>query len=244
MQRDVEALTALVDDLFLLARIEAGRPRRGPSRIDLAELADEAVEALAPVAEAHGVRLVVALDRAGGGDRQRHRPRAGHPQPGRQRLSATARPGATVELAVRGGDRPVVRVRDEGAGVPGGVRRPRLRPLHPGRHQPEPGHRRHRARPRAIARGLVDAHGGDIWIDTDADGEGRGGSVAFAVPAGPRPAAGLRPVDEASPGESARPGPPRSAPPPAPSDRARRVGRVQRHAGGDDPARHRTWPAR
>ena len=48
MQRDVEALTALVDDLFLLARIEAGRLELHPVAVDLTEVADEAVEALAP----------------------------------------------------------------------------------------------------------------------------------------------------------------------------------------------------
>ena len=57
--RDVEALGALVDDLFLLARIECGPPRAAPRPVDLAELADEAVEALAPAAAASGVALAL-----------------------------------------------------------------------------------------------------------------------------------------------------------------------------------------
>jgi two-component system sensor histidine kinase BaeS len=177
MQRDVEALTALVDDLFLLARIESGDLDRVRTRIDLAELADEAVEALAPVAEAHGVRLVVDVS---------------EPAPVTGNAVALGRvirnlvdnairhspAGSTVEIAVRGGDRPVVRVRDEGPGFP---------PAFVDRAF-ERFSRADSSRSRAtggtglglaIARGLVDAHGGDIWID-----EGEGASVSFAVPAG------------------------------------------------------------
>lgn len=180
MHRDVEALTALVDDLFLLARIEAGDLDRVRIRIDLAELADEAVEALAPVAEAHGVRLVVEdtepavvtgnatalgrvirnlLDNA-----IRHSPA-----------------GATVEIIVQGGDRPLVRVRDEGAGFPVAfVDRAfeRFTRADGSRSRATGG----TGLGLAIARGLVDAHGGDIWIDRD-DEDGVGGSVSFAVPA-------------------------------------------------------------
>ena len=60
MRRDVEALSALVDDFFLLARIESGRFDLYPVAVDLTEIADEAVEALAPVAAASGVTLALA----------------------------------------------------------------------------------------------------------------------------------------------------------------------------------------
>ena len=60
IRRDVEALSALVDDFFLLARIEAGRFDLYPVAVDLTEIADEAVEALAPVAAANGVALILA----------------------------------------------------------------------------------------------------------------------------------------------------------------------------------------
>ena len=55
MQRDVEALSALVDDLFLLASIEGGRLDVHAQAADLTEIADEAVDALAPVAAARGL---------------------------------------------------------------------------------------------------------------------------------------------------------------------------------------------
>lgn len=176
MQRDVEALSALVDDLFLLARIESGTLEMPPARVDLGEIVDEAVEALAPAAAAHDVALVVAasgrtmvvgnavalgrvvrnlLDNA-----IRHSP---------------AR--STVTIAVEAGARPVVRVVDQGSGFPAGFRGAAF----------ERFTRSDASRSRAtggaglglaIAHGLVTAHGGEIWID-DADT----GSVAFALPA-------------------------------------------------------------
>jgi signal transduction histidine kinase len=175
MQRDVEALTSLVDDLFLLARIESGALDIVRTRIDLAEIADEAVEALAPVAEAHGVVL-----RVDAGERVQA---VGDPVAlGRVirnlvdnaiRHSPT---GATVAIGVSSDGRPSVQVVDEGAGFG-----PAFRDVAFERFS-----RADASRSRttggtglglAIARGLVEAHGGEIWID-DTDR----GSVSFALP--------------------------------------------------------------
>jgi signal transduction histidine kinase len=57
MQADVAALTALVDDFFLLARIEGGHLDLDLGRVDLSECCDEAVEALTPTAAARGVTV-------------------------------------------------------------------------------------------------------------------------------------------------------------------------------------------
>lgn len=62
MAADIDHLRHLVDDLFLLSRIDAGRHRVDPVAVDLAELADEAVEAMQPVAEARQVLVVVSND--------------------------------------------------------------------------------------------------------------------------------------------------------------------------------------
>lgn len=59
LQRETDLLGSLVEDLFLLARIESDGLTLRRERLDLAELADEAVEALAGVAAEHDVRLAV-----------------------------------------------------------------------------------------------------------------------------------------------------------------------------------------
>ena len=48
MQHDVEALRSLIDDLYLLARLDAGRFDLERVSVDLVEVADGAVESLAP----------------------------------------------------------------------------------------------------------------------------------------------------------------------------------------------------
>jgi two-component system sensor histidine kinase BaeS len=178
MARDVDALTALVDDLFLLGRIESGELDLPRWTVDLAELADEAVEALAPVAEARGVMLVV--DAAPGGA-----PVLGNPtalgRVIRNLLDNAIRHsprGSCVDVVVSADGRPTVRVHDRGPGFPDRF----------GERAFERFSRADASRSRmtggaglglAIASGLVAAHGGQIWIDEDAD---VGASVAFAVP--------------------------------------------------------------
>ncbi|MEM8925815.1 MAG: ATP-binding protein [Actinomycetota bacterium] len=55
MHRNVVALESLIDDLFLLARADSGALALGSEPLDLAELIDEAVEAIGPVAAHKGV---------------------------------------------------------------------------------------------------------------------------------------------------------------------------------------------
>ena len=59
MAADIDHLRRLVDDLFLLARLDSGSHRIEPQPIDLAELVDEAVEAMSPLSAARGVQLTV-----------------------------------------------------------------------------------------------------------------------------------------------------------------------------------------
>ena len=59
MSHDLTLLRHLVDDLFLLARMDAGRLELTPIEVDLAELADEAVEAATPAAADRRIRLCV-----------------------------------------------------------------------------------------------------------------------------------------------------------------------------------------
>ncbi len=118
MAIDVEHLRRLVEDLFLLARIDAGRHRVEPERVDLAELVDEAVEAMRPLAASLGVEL---------------EGEAGEPVAARADPAAVGRilrnlvdnalrhspPGETVIVGA-GGDEGFawVRVVDQGAGIP------------------------------------------------------------------------------------------------------------------------------
>jgi signal transduction histidine kinase len=59
LQRDIGALHSLVDDLFLLARIQSGDMAIESVPTDLTDVADEAIEVLLPVATNGNVELVL-----------------------------------------------------------------------------------------------------------------------------------------------------------------------------------------
>ena len=175
MRRDVEALSALVDDFFLLARIESGRFDLYPVAVDLTEIADEAVEALAPVAAASGVTLALAAT-------ARVRVQGNPTALGRvirnliDNAVRHAPSGSEVRVEVSADGKPSVTVVDEGPGFPAGFSTEAF----------ERFTRADASRTRttggaglglAIARGLIEAHGGRIWIE-----EPPGGRVAFELP--------------------------------------------------------------
>jgi signal transduction histidine kinase len=180
MREDVKALSVLVDDLFLLAKIEAGHFQLEPVPVDLSDLADEALESLRPVAARRHVELVLDTP--------------GHVQAlgGAETLSRVIRnlvenairhspPEGKVLVRVGWNGSALVQVIDEGPG---------FRPDFVARAF-DSFSRDDDARVRsrggaglglAIARGFVQAHGGSIWADP-----GPGGRVSFRVPS-PSPA--------------------------------------------------------
>lgn len=59
MERDIAALSALVDDVFLLARLDSGSFELKTASVDVAEVVDEAIDALDPLATEHDVALIL-----------------------------------------------------------------------------------------------------------------------------------------------------------------------------------------
>lgn len=62
MERQVRALTSLVDDLQLHTRLVSGTLQLDTIRLDLNELADEAMETLRPLAEPRGIKLLLEAE--------------------------------------------------------------------------------------------------------------------------------------------------------------------------------------
>lgn len=190
MGRDVDHLRALVDDLFLLARIDAGDLTRDHELVDLAELADETVEAMAPVARRRQVHL--QLETTG------RIPVEGAPQAlGRVLRNLVdnairyAPADSNVVVRVRNGDGAVVEVLDEGPGFDRATLPTafdRFTRADPSRSRSTGG----AGLGLAIAKGVIEAYGGEMWAS-----EGPGGKVFFrlptcvnATPASPRPRTG------------------------------------------------------
>jgi signal transduction histidine kinase len=175
MSHDLAHLRALVDDLFLLARIEAGDLTVEPQALDLTELADETLEAMAPVATTRQVTL--RLDTSG------RVPVHGGPEAlGRVMRNlvdnairyAPAR--SAVVVRVSNGDSALVEVLDDGPGFdPAELTRAfdLFSRADPSRNRDTGG----AGLGLAIARGVIEAHGGEIWANA-----GPGGRIAFRLP--------------------------------------------------------------
>ncbi len=175
MRTHVEALTALIDDLFELSRIEAGDIAWSMSQIEVRELIDDTVASMRAAAEARGVRLAAdlpaadVLARANAEKVQRvllnliqnairHTPADGSVTV----RARSARDGVEIEVA------------DNGEGIPAGE----------GERIFEAFYRGDEARSEdgaglglAISRAIVEAHGGRIWLE----GAASGTSIRFTL---------------------------------------------------------------
>ena len=177
MERQVRALSSLVDDLQLHSRLVSGTIELKRMRIDLTELADEAMETLRPLAESRGVKLLLEA-------RQRVTVEADGSQLARvirNLLDNAIRhaPEHSVVLVQvdRSGDRAVLRVIDEGTGFPAEFRDRAFEPFT--RADPARDTRTGTAGlGLSIARGIVAAHEGTIGV-----ADGPGGVVVIELPA-------------------------------------------------------------
>ncbi len=175
MRADVDAMAHLVDDLFLLATIEAGRLEIVAELVDLAELADESIEALQPVASGKGIELTL--------DAEGSVPAIGGPEAlgrvMRNLLHNAIRfspAHAEVVVRVSNGAAATVEVADDGPGFSPAMVESAFEEFvtdDPARSRTAGG----AGLGLAIARGIVDAHGGAIWAEP-----GPGGRVSFRLP--------------------------------------------------------------
>lgn len=116
MVRESERLARLADDLLTLQRIEGATGELPISRVNLAEIAQHAIEGLAPLTEARGVRVVLEGEAPPVlGDRDRLQQVFGNLVDNASRMTPE---GKTVTISLStDGNQAVVRIMDEGPGI-------------------------------------------------------------------------------------------------------------------------------
>jgi two-component system, OmpR family, sensor histidine kinase SaeS len=176
LQQQVRALAVRVDDLFELARIDAGALTLELREAEVSGLVDACVRALSAEAAARGVRLEARTAAA--------RVRCEPDKIERvilnlvtNALRHTPSDGAVAVVVAPNGEEVCVSVEDTGSGLEPGSERTMFDRFWRG----------DRARSGdgaglglAIARGLVEAHGGRIWAEQRREG---GARVSFTLPA-------------------------------------------------------------
>lgn len=172
--RDTAHLARLVDDLFLLSKVEAGRLDLNPESIDLTEVADGAVEAVGPLADRSGVslRTTSVMSAPVTADEMAITRVVRNLIDNAVRYSPS---GGVVTVDVeRSSGAATVRVIDEGPGFDPSIRDVAFERF----VTADPSRAGGAGLGLAIARGIVDAHGGSIAIES-----GPGGRVAVTIPA-------------------------------------------------------------
>ena len=181
MSTHVRALAALIDDLFELSRLEAGDVQWSTEQVRLDHLVQETIDAMRPQAEAGGVAVRAEFDQplasARGNPEQlqrvlfnliqnaiRHTPADGSVV-----VRAEPVPGRAVEIEVA----------DTGAGIDPELTDRIFDPFVQGPSRVA-GHNGSAGLGLAIARAIVAAHGGRIWIA----GTGPGTRIRFSLPTG------------------------------------------------------------
>jgi len=178
MSVQLESLSALIEDLFELSRLEAGELRWSMQRVQLAELVGETVEAMHVQAEAGGVAVHTAVP----GDLA---PARANPEKLQRVLfnliqnaiRHTPADGSVTVTAETNGSSVEVEVADTGEGVPAAEHARVFEPFFRG------GEGAARSGQSSglgltISRAIVEAHGGRIWL---AESEA-GARVRFSLP--------------------------------------------------------------
>ncbi|MDQ2895048.1 MAG: HAMP domain-containing histidine kinase [Actinomycetota bacterium] len=178
MGTHIDALSALIDDLFELSRLEAGDIGWSLERLAVGDLVDEAVDAMRAQAEAKGVRVAIKMA-------PELSPARGNPEKLQRVLfnliqNAIRHTPADGSVVVRAQPTPQgieIEVADTGEGIAAAEREHVFSPFYRGGADA--------ARTGAgaglglaLSRAIIEAHGGQIWIaDSTA-----GARVRFSLP--------------------------------------------------------------
>lgn len=177
MERDIEAMTRLVEDLNLLARLDAGVLELETTEIDVTEIADEAIDIFRPLARSRSVSLrLVAEERVKATGHPGHVGRALRNLIDNALRHTPTDSEVTIEVTRHNGSA-MVSVSDQGPGFDpefAGHAFERFTRAEPSRARDGGG----TGLGLAIVEGLVNALGGSVWIDP-----GPGGQVSLSLPA-------------------------------------------------------------
>jgi signal transduction histidine kinase len=178
MGANVRALGALIDDLFELSRLDAGHFTWVTEAVPLADLIQETVNAICPEADSHNVAVSAEIA-------SNLAPARANPEKLQRVLANLLQnaihhtpPDGSVLVSARPADGLVeIEVSDTGEGIPVDDRPRVFDPFYRGDSDVENA-RAGTGMGLAIARGIVEAHGGKIWVAEAS----RGTRIRFTLP--------------------------------------------------------------
>ena len=181
MRTHIGALSALIDDLFELSRLEAGDITWSLQQVALDELVQETIEAMRVQADAKGVRVSATLPRISSRPGPTRRSSRGCCSTSSRTPSGTPRPTAAWWSAPSRRERIEIEVSDTGTGIAGGDRTRVFTAFYRGgREAARSGEGAGLGL--AVSRAIVEAHGGRIWLADSDQGTRVRSSLPTTVP--------------------------------------------------------------
>jgi signal transduction histidine kinase len=181
IRRSTERLHQLVEDLLLIAQIEAQRVELDYATLDLSELAQRSIEAIRPAAAEKGVKLEIVTDHPPEVRGDRHRLTQVLDNLVSNAVKFTDEGGSITVSVAGNGDSAQLVVADTGIGIPAdeqGQVFSRFFRASTATAQAIPG----TGLGLAISRALVEQHGGTITLESS---EGEGTRVTVTLPVEP-----------------------------------------------------------
>ena len=184
IERNAIAQVRLIEDLLDVSRVISGKLRLNIASVDLARVAESALEAVHPAADAKGVRLVASLEHDSAlvvGDADRLQQIVWNLLTNAVKFTPR---GGSVELTLQRVNSAIeLRVIDTGEGIPPGFLPyvfERFRQADASRSRAHGG----LGLGLAIVRHLVELHGGTVHVQSP--GLGRGATFSLSLPVAPR----------------------------------------------------------
>ena len=178
IDRDADTLTRMVDDLLMISRLEAEalEVRKTPHR--LIEVIAGVKDRLDNLAARHHLRLIIpaglpmaAVDESRIGEVLTNLV---------ENAVKFSEDNTTITIEARAGDKEItVSVTDEGIGIPAELHQKIFERFFQGEGR-KAGRRKGTGLGLAICKGIIEAHGGRIWVESK---PGRGSRFSFTVPA-------------------------------------------------------------
>ncbi|HSP81008.1 MAG TPA: ATP-binding protein [Myxococcaceae bacterium] len=188
MERSVERMDRLIRDLLDMASLQAGKLKLEPGRYVVEDLVSEGVALLAPLAIQKQVALRVRVEEEGEVRCDRERIFQVLSNLVGNALKFTPEHGEVTVEAVPQGDVVRFSVRDSGPGIAPEALPHLFEPF----WQAKGAAREGTGLGLYITRGLVEAHGGGMWVESE---PGRGSTFSFTLPrAGPAEERALEPT--------------------------------------------------
>ena len=177
IDKDADTLTRLVDDLLMMSRLEAEALEVRKKPREIAEVIDSVKDRLDNITSRHHLRIViptdvpeVSIDEGRIGEELTNLV---------ENAVKFSDEGSVITIAAQlEGPEVVMSVSDEGVGIPAELHQKIFERFFQGENR-KGGRRKGTGLGLSICRGIVEAHGGRIWVES---GPGKGARFCFTLP--------------------------------------------------------------